>query len=317
MTSKAQREVLIGLQGSANTGVDVDTALRAVASMHPVVEKKVPDEDIGSYAPARHYIGAEHAEGSLEQSGLYQEGPYMASMAMGKVNPTGSGPWTWLFPLPDAAATGFALWSLEYTDGGTNIVRSVDTFATDLEISGEAGDAWELKASLVGGQLTLPDAVTASPTPSTVTLAIKMADTTLYVDSTYAGIGGTPISDALIGFSWKLEKLQHQKQFAGSIYPKGQGNDKWEVTLELTLEADNATTQAEIDKILLTTQSAIRVQSVSGTYYARIDGVFRMDDVKSLDDRDGNNIIKLTYKGEKDSSDNTGGVTFINYLSAL
>jgi hypothetical protein len=39
--------------------------------------------------------------------------------------------------------------------------------------------------------------------------------------------------------------------------------------------------------------------------------------VSELDDRDGNNIIKLKYSGQKDGSGNTGNLIINSALAAL
>ncbi|NVM23897.1 MAG: hypothetical protein HWN68_19225, partial [Desulfobacterales bacterium] len=71
------------------------------------------------------------------------------------------------------------------------------------------------------------------------------------------------------------------------------------------------------DKLLLTTQTAIRIKATSGSHSAAIDGMYMLEDIDTLDDRDGNNIVKMTYLGEKDASDNTGQVEILSSLDAL
>lgn len=323
MSSKALRQVLIGKETNPGEGVTVDVALRATASLKAVPDKVIVEEDIGSFAPARHYIGSLKAEGSLEMDGYYEHAPYPVSMAMGAGNKAGeASPYTWTFELPDDAADTFATYTVEYSDGADHIVHAEDVFATELEISGEAGQTWMFKPTLAGGQVTFPAAVGASLSAGTAT-SIRMADTTLSIDDTFAGIGTTPVA-VLISFNWKLSNLQHQKLFAGSLWPSGRGNNKWETTLELIVEIEEATIEAEKAKLLTTAQSAIEIAALDEDaggegvdYSATISGMYMLQDVDTLDDRDGNNIVKLTYKGEKDSSDNTGSIVIATSLSAL
>jgi hypothetical protein len=318
MTSIAQRQILIGLQTDPGTGVTPDVALRALLSLKPAVDKIKVEENIGSYAPARHYVGSVMPEGTLTVDGLYQEVPYVLAMAMGAETPSGGGsPYTWTWDLPDDAANTFALFTVEYTDGGTWVVRAEDVFASALTISGEAGKSWLFEAELTGGETTYPDALTATLSPGTTLTPIRMADTNLYVDSTYAGIGGTLATGTLISFTWKLESLQHVKQFAGSVYPNGRGNAVWKTSLELVVEAGSAAMDGDRDNLLDTIQSAIRVKAASGSFSAAIDGMYMLEDVDTLDERDGNNTVKMTYAGEKDSLDNTGSVVVLSSLAAL
>jgi len=284
----------------------------------PVVDKVHVDENIGSYAPARHYIGSSKAEGTLNLDGLYQEVPYIIAMAMGAESPAGGGdPYTWTWALPDTTPETFSLWTVEYTDGDVWVLHAVDVFATGLTISAEAGKSWQFEAPLVGGEITYISALGASLSPGTTLTAIRMADTVLSIDNTYAGIGVTPVSNALINFSWGLENLQHQKLFAGSLWPSGRGNAKWQVTLEMTVEVATAVFESERDKHLTKAQTAVHLKATSGAHSATIAGMFMLEDVASLEERDGNNIVTFSYLGEMDASDNTGYVEVLSSLDAL
>jgi hypothetical protein len=318
MTSKAQRSVILGLEAVPGDAATPDVALRATASLRAVVDKIIPDEDIGSFAPSRHYIAAKHGEGNLEMDGYYEHAPYPISMALGAGSVSGvSDPYTWTWTLPDGTAPTFATYRLEYGDGDDHIVSVNDVFATSLEISGEAGKAVMIKADLTGGSVTFPAALGASLTvPATVT-PILMGETKLYMDTAFESIGGTEVA-ALISFNWKLENLQHAKQFAGALYPTGRGNDRWEITLELIVEIGNATIETMKDKLLTTDLAAIRVESsASANDSLTLDGMYALMELDSLDDRDGNNIIKMTYRAMKDSSGNLPSVVCVTNLAAL
>jgi hypothetical protein len=319
MSNTDLRRVLIGLQADPGVGVNVDFALRALMSLRPKVDKIVPDENIGSLSPARHYIGSLMPEGAITvNDGVYDEIPYILAMALGTEAPAGGGsPYTWTWDLPDSTAPTHALFSVEYTDGGTWVVRGEDVIATGLTISGVSGKGWKFEASLTGGEVTYPGAITADPTLVASPTPIRMADTVLYVDADYADIGVTDVPATLISFSWKLENLLHTKLFAGSVYPQGRGSAKWKTTLELVVEAEEAVFQTEMANLLDTTQTAIRVKAASGAFSLALDGNYMLNTVDTLDDRDGNNIVKLTYSGEKDASDNTGQVVALSSLDAL
>lgn len=316
MSSKAQREILIGKQASAGTAVPVDVALRAVANFKAVPDKIMPDEDIGSYAPSRHYIGSLKGEGDFDFDGYYEHAPYPVSMALGEETPTGGPQYSWTWDLPDATANTFALYTMEYTDGVNHIVKSLDVFATGLEIVGEAGQSWMITPELVGANTYFPNVVTGSPTPPATVTPILMAETSLYMDDDYDDIGSTEM-DELISFNWKIENLQHQKLFAGSLYPTGTGNDKWETTLELVVEIDNSKIESEKDKLLTTGETAIRIKADNATDSFTIDGMYILQEVDTLDDRDGNNTVKMVYKGQKGSEGDTGQLVISCDLASL
>lgn len=321
MTSRANRQVCVGLQAEAGTAVNVDTLLRATCDLKPAVSKIHPDEDIGSYAPARHYVGQIMPEGSITMDATYEQILILLDMALGaQSGVSGNGaPYTWTYPLPDVVgdAPTFSLWTVEYTDGGTYVVRGTDVFATALTISGNAGEGWQVEATLGGGEVDLPDALSASPALDDTVTPIKMAETLLYIDSTYAGIGGTN-AEELISFTWKLESYLHTKQYAGALYPNGRGTAPWDVTLELVMEVSAAEAQAFADAVLATTQFAVRVRGyVDANDYCNIDGMYMVEEVDTLDERDGNNTIAITLKGEKDASDNTGEVVVVTDVDAI
>lgn len=304
MSSVAQRVVYAGKQAVSGTGVTVDVALRAKATMKAVVDKIEVEEDIGSFAPSRHYIGSKHAEGSLEYDGYYEHAPIILSMALGVgyVNP--GSPNVWTFDLPENAVSDFALYTMEYSDGVNHIVHGEDMFASELEISGEAGKTWMFKPTLMGGNVTFPAAVSASPTAPASVIPILMSNTKIYFDDTFETLGDTEHAQ-LISFTWKLSNLQHHKLFAGALYPTGHGNNKWEITLEVIVECENAVTETLKDRLFNTDQTFCRIQAVDtgvDALVANVDGAYYVQDVDTLDDRDGNNILKITLKGERPGS---------------
>lgn len=319
MSSQALRKVILGLETAPGDGATPDVALRAICSLKAMPDKRVPDENIGSFAPQRHYIASQKAEGNLEiPDAYYEHAPYLISMALGAGGVTGAGdPYTHTYALADGTAPTFATYRLEYGDGANHIVSANDVFGSGLEIKGEAGGPVSITTTLACGAVSFPAALGASLTPLTPVTPIKMAETTLEMEDDYDDLGAanTPV---LISFSWKLENYMHQKLFAGSLYPNGRGNDKWKITLELTVEIDHAKIESEKDKLLNTTQTAIRIAaSASANDSLTISGMYFLQDVSELDSRDGNNTVKLTYTAEKGSEGDLPSVVVVTNLSAL
>lgn len=321
MSGRAQRRVCVGLEGTAGQAAPVDIALHATGELRPVVDKVAPEEDVGTFASPRHYVGAYHGEGSIKADpASFEEGPTLASMALGSVSPVGGvAPYTWTFPLPDDTAPTIAPYTVEVTDGEDWTCRTTYGFCPSLTISGEAGKAWAISGDLVGADTDYPVALSANPTLAAVT-PIRMGKTALYLDDLYANIGDTKLTGAFISFEWKIDKLLHQKQLAeGYLYPTSHGSDRYSVALKLVLECDNATVRALRDHVLTTDLKAVRIEAIETalTTEARLDGMFRVMEVGTLDDRDGNNIVAVTLELEKDTLGNTGEVEFICSLAAL
>ena len=319
MSSQAQRLVLIGPEAVPGDGATPTVALRATASLEAKVDKIVPDEDVGSLAPSRHYIASLMAEGKLEMKDAYFEGlPYIISMALGAGTKTGAAdPWTYTYTLPAGTAPTFKTYRLETTDGVNHITRADDVFAKGMEIKGEAGKGVSISNDLVGGSTTFPAAVGATLTPLATPTSVRMADMVCTMDDLFANIGTTAMTQ-LISFSWKLENLQHQKLFSGSLYPTGRGNDKWKLTLEIIAEVENSKMETEKDKLLTTGLTAIRLRATENANdVLTIAGMYHVSAVAPMDQRDGNNIFKFTYMAQKDTAGaNYPSVVVVTNLSA-
>lgn len=329
MTAVSRRGTYYGKQGSVGSAVVVDTNLRATCTLKPTATKVLPEENIGQHGPNRHYISNVKGEGALKMDATYEQILIPLWMAMGSVSPTGGPDYTWPFTLPfrtDPISLMSPL-TLEYIDsgpsngggdgGGTYVVRLVDAFASALTISGSAPEGWKVEAELSGRQIDLPDSLSGNPEPDQTVTPIKMAETTLHVDPLYANIGDTAVTE-FISFTWKLEDNYHSKQFAGSLYPNGWGSGRWKVTLELVLEIAAAGAQTFADALLTTDLYAVRIKGYAAANdNCNIDGMYFVDAVDTLDDRDGNNIIKVTLLGVIDTLGNPGVITVMTDVADL
>lgn len=330
MTAVSRRGVYYGKQGAVGSSVVVDTNLRATCSLKPTATKVQPEENIGQHGPGRHYITNIKAEGSLKMdSAVYEQILIPLHMAMGDVTPTGGPAYVWAYILPfrvDPISLISPL-TMEYIDsgpsngggdgGGTYVVRLVDTFATALTISGNAPEGWKVEAELAGRVVDLPDSLSGNPEPDQTVTPIKMAETTLAVDALYADIGDTVITE-FYSFTWKLEDNYHSKQFAGSLYPNGWGSGRWKTSLDVVLEVSAAQAQTFADAILTTALYAVRIKGYADANdNCNIDGMFYVNAVDTLDDRDGNNIIKVSLLGVIDTLGNAGVITVTTDVAAL
>lgn len=334
MTARTRRQVMYGVQGAVGSAVVVDANLRATCSLRPVATKTFPDEDIGQYGRNRSYISEKHGEGTLTMDATYEQiiVPLCLAMPLGvPAGASGNGaPYTWAHELqfrtaPESLLTPF---TIEYIDSGpsnggagtsgTYVVRMIDSFATGLTISGVAGETWKVEAELSGREIDLPDALSGNPEPDQTVTPIRMAQTTLAVDPLYANIGDTAVVE-FISFNWKLEDNLHSKQFAGSYFPNGWGSGRWKTTLELVLEVSAAAAQVFADQAITEDICAVRIKGyVDANDNCNIDGMYTVMEVSTLDDRDGNNIIKVTLAGITDiTGGNTGGVTVVNDVASL
>lgn len=314
MTSIAQRKVLLGRESPSGTPATPDTCIRAKAELAIDSAKIRPEESIGSFAPARNYVGSVRGAGSLQYDGYYEHLPIVVSMATGDPlsggtpNVISGGRYRYSFTLAESGVylPQYITYTMEYTDGDQHIVRASDVFATSMQVSGQAGKSWQFKLGLVGSQTSFPVSLGATLEPIQKVTPILMAETLVYAADAYNNIA--LVDTKLINFSWRLGGYQHQKLFAGALYPTGKGNGQHKITLDLTVEVATAFVQSEKAKLLTPAQTAIRLRSVSPNahgpgldYLINMDGVYTLRAVQSLTDRNGNNTVKLTYEGEKNT----------------
>lgn len=319
MTSIAQRKILIGREAQHGTPVAPDAVLRGKAEIKVVPDKIVTEADVNSFAPDRHYVGSLKAEGTLEIEGYYEHAAYLVSMALGDPLsggiPTnlGSGRYRYTMTLAESGVyvPQYITYTIEFTDGNYHIVKAADVFATSLEVSGEAGKSWIFKADIEGAEASFPSTLGASLLAQKTT-PILVSETNLYMSNLYTNIASGLVSSSLISFKWILKDFQHHKQFASSLWATGRGNSKWSTELELVLETELDIVKSEKAKLLTNDQTAIRLRSVSPNghatgvpYLINLDGVYVLKDVDTLDERNGNNIVKLLYQGEKDTNNFT------------
>ena len=134
MSASTMRMLGIGLQGGTGTAVVPDLLMHATCELKPKVTKIHPQEDVSSYAPVRHYVGAVEAEGTLKMDATYEELTYILAMAMPYDEPSGTYLWEW--PLPFQTAPATYLFTVEFQDegpydsSGAYTIRLTDTIGT-------------------------------------------------------------------------------------------------------------------------------------------------------------------------------------------
>jgi hypothetical protein len=171
---------------------------------------------------------------------------------------------------------------------------------SSLEVTGEAGGIWEGTVEVVG-KAVVAEALTTGKAIRDVDL-IRMADTTLKVDTWAGTMGTTAVPATLISFTLTANPGTHLKTFAGSLTPTGYGSDRWDATLVTVLEY-NASAKAYVDALLSgLVQRQIQIQATQGTTTAAREATIKfcgtlIDGAELFSDRDGNVTVELTWKG--------------------
>jgi hypothetical protein len=217
-----------------------------------------------------------------------------------------------------------------YAPGGTtqntpDIANGIDTFTiedgdnlqgyeqefcyvTELEISGAINEDVKFKVSMNGRQVTNTTVTAALTDPAAKYFAVNQAK--LFIDTSWAGLGGTQKVGVLTAFNWKFVTGFSPRYTAdGNLYYTALNEDAKEVELELTFWRDGAILPAELVKFKAQTLEFIRIALFSqgeidsgqaNPAYIYLDGAYRISEWNALEDEDGSSTITLVYKSFKD-----------------
>lgn len=190
-------------------------------------------------------------------------------------------------------------------------------FSTKVEISAEVGadeDAVVTVAWTIGGRQVTPTTFTAALTePSAAYFPANL--TKLFIDTSYAGMGGTQKSGVLRAFKYTFEPMFTKRFAADGTYTFSALNEsKKAPELELTFYRDSTIVEAELVKYKANpkTKTFIRIGLTSGSPemdvgqsnppYINIDGAYVYTEWPELEEEDGTGVVTVTARGVKDST---------------
>jgi hypothetical protein len=316
------REAQIAFQATCAAPEVPTDRLVGKVGMRKKVNRVFPADPTGlmsSHIMGRHYDPSILCEVPFEtgEEGLtFQQLPWFLAMgAVGGVTPVGGPPaYTWTFcpdledsDLPDVA-------TIRYGDNAA-VWESSCCFARQLVISGAAQGVWGLEADIIGrdmqnsyysGAAYYPKYFQDLPYPTPLQTILGQM-TSWYVDDT-CEFAAAPTQRTGYLIDWKVTLPGfHPKFFQdGVLYYTTMGLASRSLKLEATVEFDDAYTKAMLwDGWINGTplyQRLLGVGSALGatTYQAQIDMVTELESCETLDERDGNDIIKFTARSVYD-----------------
>jgi hypothetical protein len=260
---------------------------------------------------------------SFESDANYEQLAYLLGMAIkGGVTATGgASPYSWIF-LPNLTAINAPdTYTIEYGDDH-KCYQSTFCFAKSLELSGQIDDVVKVKAD-IAGQSMVATTFTGSLTNPTALNPVKVGTGKLYVDSTWAGLGGTQKENTLVDFSWKLsEGIVPIKKIDGSLSYADRVEKKRHVELELTV-GHNSVYDDIVTSFLAQSRTFVRLEFTGpaitgGTDKLTIDGAFVVDNPDTLGDQEGQDVVKIKLISEYDpTGDKEWSVTLTNALATM
>lgn len=232
---------------------------------------------------------------------------YLYMGVKGGVTPTGTGPYTYTFdpdevsdPAPDTFTIERRISDMLASPGVDDIEMEY-CFARQLTIRGAEGEeaVWQLEADIVGRQVSSSTLTPAISVPSVE--EIMVYKTALYIDDTWAGLGGTQVQGQLLDFSLTFDtglaplftpdgNLYFSKYtFAGAPgRPKG-------ATLDLTMLVDTQMA-TERTKAQAGTTRFVRLKATgSDSRDVALDMAVQHEsgDIAMVDARDGLHIVSM------------------------
>jgi hypothetical protein len=213
---------------------------------------------------------------------------------------------------PDQAS-GIDTFTIEYGDN-LQAYELPYCFITRLEISGAQNEVCKFSAEISGTQRTDTTFTAALTAQSVQRFPFNVAK--FYIDTTWAGLGGTQKQGVLRAFTWSLETM-----FKGFVTADGQlyfysvAEDKKKVELSLTY-VRGTTGDAERSKYEARTTSFLRLDLYGQTEldsgqsnppYLRLDQAIRYFDWPEVGDDEGLSTVQVTGESVYDS---TGGKQF-------
>ena len=308
----ALRRVQIGQEASAGGTTDIaSTIWRGTGVLTDNRETTFPDENIGILGgTTRSYVAMTGGQIDLEGDATFEQLPLLLNAAIYKTVPTsdsGSGfeyEWT---------VQNFSTDPIETSDLQTLVIEGGDNneaeimrygFVSELGISGNAGEAVTVSATIQGREISGGQSFTAGLTiPEVETIIFTKGK--LYIDPTSDTIGTTLVSQTLLGAEFNMVTgwqsvmtADGRKDFA---FVKRAAD---EITLQLTYE-HNGTATTEKAAWRNQTERAIRLQfegnalSSSGTYSTKlliIDLWGKYEQFDALTDQDGNDTVVANFR---------------------
>lgn len=237
---------------------------------------------------------------------------FLANCIKGGVSPTGADPYTWTYTRSMTADPDLDPLTLERRVGdfSTNEdVEVADCFTRELVLTYAENEDLRFSAMGFGRDNDDTSSLTGSlslPTPEMVPSALLK----LYLDTSWAGVGGTQLANQVIGMEWRIRNGLFPKMTAEGRtaldYSLALTNpEEVSMALRLTVLMDPTTFAAEKAAARAQTLRAIQAQ-VTGTNSRdlKLKGLFKyaVPDLLELGMEDGQHIVTLELEETTDAT---------------
>ena len=303
---RALRKILVGKEANDARGTAVTPTAFLVGTLgfRENLELFMPDEyETGRLASyERSQIIAKEASLPFEADANYEQLQYLLEMAIkqtstGNGRATASGRTTWTYAPSYTGSNNPSSFTFEYGDD-VGQFRSTYVSCRNLELSGQVGDVVKVNADLFGRAVEKLNAFSASNVAPPDRESIKMGNSELYIDDTWAAVGTTKKVSTLIDFSYKFATGFNPMRYSDNRLDFSDITEaKRHVELEMTV-GFNTDAIALFDAFLAQTQKVVELRFTgsnigSNPKTLKLQAGGNVTEFEPLGEREGQDIVKM------------------------
>lgn len=323
--SSLNQTVQIGVEATPGTSVAASKKLRSIGIEPTITGEGDNFRPAGDKFVAFSSLGKEWSEATITGRGTYTELAYLLASVVNFAAPvTTTGVTTWTFTPGNQASDTPKTFTVEH---GSSVRADKFTYGlvTELGMSFSRSSV-EISGSMIGKALTDGITMTGAPT-STALVPILPVQVSVYLDTTFAGIGTTKLTRA-ISAEWSLGSRFAPVWVLDAAQPSFVNHIESEpdLTCTLTVQADTVgmgyLTQYRDKSTLFLRIEAIGPNIPASTpttpYKLWIDMPVKISETGGFQDADGVYAIQYTLTGVYDTTaGNALSIKLINDVTAL
>lgn len=324
---KKLRKIQLGRETTAGTEADATILWRGTGTIEDLTELVFRDDDVGYISALNEsYISKDGGQLEMDEvDATFEQLQHIfeASVSTGAV--TTAAPWVWTYPLPTTAQPTICTYTVE---GGDNQQEEqfLYGFVEKFTLSGEAGGPVNIGATWLGKTVAKGTYTSALSVPTVEGILFQLGK--LYIDPTTGNFGATQKTNTWLDFSMEYDSGWRAVYTGdGSLAFSFLKNVGPSIALDVTFEHDT-TGVAEKDAWRAKTGRLIEMLfegtalSTTSTAYSKktlkIDLAGSWEKFDKIDEKDGNDIVKGTFKSLYDPTKGAWGSIYVaNETSAL
>ena len=330
---KALRKLQFGAEASTDPGTDVaaTTVMRMSGTIRDTRQTVFVEEEVG-YLPGldRTYVPILGGELTMTGPATFEQLPYVLEAGVMLATPSatdGGSANIYEYTMPTTAVKTPRTYTIE---GGDNIAaeQMVYSFVSQFQLSGNAGEAWQVSATWAARQVSTCAFTTLASSDVPTVEEMLVSKSKLYLDVSTDAPGTTQVSQTLLSATINVTTGFTAVNTAdGQLYFSFVKQAMPEVTVQVTFE-HNASAQAEKDYWRAQTPRNLRLLCTgnaltsAGSVYSLKTFIFdlagKWESFDAISDQNGNDIVTGTFRGRPNrDAGYFGDFTVVNNLAAL